>query len=261
MRSLFESQRDMARCLVDPRTHVEEPALFAGPAPRIERGLAIHRANVNAAAVKALSAAYPVISQVVGTEFFDALAREYRRANPSTSGDLNEYGAAFAAFLAGFPHVSHLAYLPDLARLEWRVHEAQGAADGRAWDAATIGSVDAQRQDAICFAWAPGTAVVESSYPVARLWIIHQDGYEGEFTVDWTTAERALVAREGLCVSVHVLDEGEAAFLGAALDGRTLGAAATAALAIDPAFDLGRFLARVVAMNLICGFTLQGTPT
>ena len=115
MPSLFESQRHLARCLADPRSMGSTGALLAGAPARIERGLAVYRANSNAAAAKALAGAYPVVSQVVGAEFFEALARAYRRAHPSTSCDLNEYGAEFAPFLAGFPHVSHLAYLPDLA--------------------------------------------------------------------------------------------------------------------------------------------------
>jgi len=261
MPSLFESQRAMARSIANPRASGGASPVFAGAAPRIERGLAVYRANVNAAAAKALAAAYPVILQVVGPEFFDALAREHRRAFPSTSGDLDEYGATFAAFLADFPHVSHLAYLPDLARLEWRVHEARAAADGRAWDATTIGEVASQRQDAIRITWAPGTAIVESQFPIARLWTLHQDDHEGEFTIDWSVAERALVARDGFAVTVQFLDEGEAAFLGAALDGGTLGHAATVALSRSPAFDLGRLLARAIAMNFLCGFTLEGTST
>ena len=210
-----------------------------------------------AAADKALSAAYPVIRQVVGAEFFHALAREYQRGTPSTSGDLFDYGAAFAPFLATFEHTRDMPYLPDLAQLEWAAHRAYGAADGAAWDPATLMAVDGDDQGAIRFEWSPGTAVIESAYPIVRIWTIHQPGFDAEFAVDWGIAERALVARDGFAVTVGALTAGEAAFMARSLGGASLADASSAALQADAAFDLGALLARAIGANLIGGFTLS----
>ena len=68
---------------------------------------------------KVLGSAFPVVRQLVGEEFFSALARAYGMAHPSDNPDLNRFGAAFAGFLRDFPHVAELPYLPDMARLEW----------------------------------------------------------------------------------------------------------------------------------------------
>jgi hypothetical protein len=254
MTDLLALQTDFSAALRDSDRAPAAGRWLAGDPGHVDRRMAIYRANMVAAADKALSAAYPVIRQVVGAEFFHGLAREFQRATPSSSGD------RFDAFLAAFEHTQSLPYLPDLARLEWAVHRAYGAADAPDWDAGALAAVEPDRQAAIRFQWSPGFAVVESRYPIVRIWTIHQPGYAGEFSVAWDLADTALVARDGFVVTVDACGAGDAAFLAASLAGATLGDAAAAALQDPLDFDLGALLARAVAARLICGFTLRATP-
>ena len=256
MSELLEIQRDLAGALRDPGSSDRAGQWLSGGPALLERRLAIYRANVAASAAKALVAAYPVLCRVVGELDFDGLARAYQNLFPSTSGDLFDYGAQFAEFLAQSPYSTSWPYLADLARLEWAVHRAYGAGDAKAWDQATLGQVAPARQAGIRFDWAAGTAIVDSKYPVVRIWQIHQSEYDGEFSVAWNASECALVAREGFRVGVSVLDAGDAAFIAGSLAGAPLGACVEAALAVDPAFDLGRLLSRAVARNIICGSAL-----
>ena len=256
MPELLAVQTDFAAALRDRERSGDVGRWLAGDAAVADGRLAIYRANMVAAADKALSAAYPVIRQVVGPEFFHGLAREYQRGTPSTSGDLTEFGATFDVFLAGFEHVRTMPYLSDLARLEWAVHRAYGAADAPDWDAATLAAVEPDQQAAIRFQWSPGLAVVESRYPIVRVWTIHQPDYAGEFSVAWDLADTALVARDGFAVGVSECAAGDAAFLAASLSGAPLGEAAGAALAHHRDFDLGALLGRALAARLVCGFTL-----
>ena len=255
MADLLAAQRDFAAALRDPGAVPAAARWLAGDAVQAERRLAIYRANVAASIARALGAAYPLIRQVVGEEFFDALARAHLAAQPSTSGDLHDYGASFAGFVAGFAHTQSLPYLPDLARLEWAVHRAYGAADASPIDTATLAAIPAERQGALRFVLADGSAVIESAHPVLRIWQIHQPGFDGEFGVDWTIGERALVAREGLRVSASALTSGEAAFLRAVLAGEAFADAAGAAFAADADVDLGALLGRVIAADLITAIT------
>jgi hypothetical protein len=256
MPELLALQTDFAAALRDADRIAVAGRWLAGDAGHGYRRVAIYRANMVAAADKALSAAYPVIRQVVGDEFFHGLAREYQRDTPSASGDLNEFGADFGGFLARFEHTQSLPYLPDLARVEWAAHRAYGAADAPDWDAATLGAVEPDRQAGIRFQWSPGLAVVASGYPIVRIWNIHQPGYAGDFSVDWERADTALVARDGFTVTVTECSAGDAEFLGASLAGACLGDAAAAALQRHPDFDLGALLARTLAARLIRGFTV-----
>ena len=256
MPELLALQAGFAAALRDSGRTAATQRWLAGDPAHVERRVAIYRANMVAAADKALSSAYPVIRQVVGDEFFHGLAREYQRATPSTSGDLTGFGATFDRFLADFEHVRTLPYLPDLARLEWAAHVAYGAADVPDWDAASLGTVEPERQADIRLQWTPGLAVIPSRYPIVRIWMIHQPGYAGEFSVAWDLADTALVARDGFAVNVAECGAGDAAFIAASLAGAPLGEAAEAALEHHPDFDLGALLARALATRRICGFTL-----
>ena len=256
MPELFDFQSDFAAALRDRQRTSAMQRWLAGDADLVERRMAIYRANMAAAADKALSSAYPVIRQVVGDEFFHGLAREYQRGTPSASGDLTDFGATFDAFVSAFEHTRSLPYLPDLARLEWAVHRAGGAADAPDWDAGALATVEPEQQAEIRFAWSPGLAVVESAHPVVRIWTIHQPGYGGEFSVDWNRADTALVARDGFAVVVTECGAADATFIRASLAGAPLGDAVAAALATHPDFDLGVLLGRALAARLVCGFTL-----
>ena len=255
MLELLAIQQDLVSSLQGADATSRAMRRLAGDAVLIEQRLAIYRANIAAAATKALVAAYPVIRQVVGETFFDGLAHAYQRAHPSTSGDLFDFGAAFAGFVADFPHTQSLPYLPDLARLEWAVHRAYGAEDAEAVDRQALAQVAPAQQAAIRFDWAAGTTIVDSPFPIARIWLIHQSEFEDEFSVDWSFRECVLVAREGFRVGVSTLGAGDAAFIAASLAGAALGAAAEKALAVDPGFDLGHLLSRFIASNVICGFS------
>ncbi|HEY1394079.1 MAG TPA: DNA-binding domain-containing protein [Methylibium sp.] len=252
--ALLQGQRAFAAALRDAAQ--TEPALhlFKGEQALVQRRLAIYRGNAVGAVAKALAAAYPVIVQIVGEEFFGGLARAHLRECPSTSGDLYDYGAGFAQFLAQFPPVAEFAYLPDLARLEWAAHRAYAAADAPLFDLQALARVPAAQQAGLRFQLAPGTALIRSAHPIVRLWTIHQDGYDGEFSVDWDRAETALVTRRGLDVLVSAVGPGMAMFLAGLLGGASLERAARLASDADAGFELAAALGAAVRANLICGF-------
>ncbi len=247
--------------------------LFTTDAATSARRIAIYRGNSIASATKALTGSYPVIREVVGEEFFDELARAYWMSTPSQSGDLGDYGASFDDFLAGFEHVRELPYLADLARLEWAVHRAECAADAPPFDASTLADVPEDRQSALIFTLVPGTAIVASNDPIARIWTLHRgessrssDRTEREhFDIDWTIGETALVARAGFAVRVVALDAGNAASLHAVQDGATLvdalaAGVAAAELAHVP-FDAAAASASWLTDGLLAGFRFLDVPT
>jgi len=202
-------------------------SLFRGAPERVLARLAVYRGNVVGATGKALAGAYPIVGKIVGEEFFDAVAREYLRRHPSASGDLNEYGAAFADFLAVFPHTQDLPYLPDVARVEWLAHRAYFAADAA--------PLDFERLASTRFALAPACALMRSAWPVARIWQIHQNDFTGEFSVDLNTgAENVLVYRPRFRVLVRALSDAHYRFLDALAGGTPL--------ASEPEFDVAHAL-------------------
>jgi hypothetical protein len=207
---------------------------------------------------KTLGAAYPVIRQLVGDDFFAGLGRAYAAEYPSADGDLNEYGAAFAAFLDAFPHVRGLPYLPDVARLEWLVHRAHYAADHHALDHRRLTDVAEIDYPRLVLKLHPAVGLLESTYPIGRIWEVHEAGYSGEITVDLDSGPQGvLVYRPCFRTSVAVLSAGEAVFLAAAAAGKPLQAALERALGSDAHFDLAQSLHCWVISNVIVDFSID----
>lgn len=241
MRSLLELQERFGAAL-----------LGREPAGSMPRGMRVYIGNVFGNWTRALTAAYPIVQKIVGEPFFEGLARAYGRAHTSACGDLNELGARFPAFLAQDPDTQDLPYLPDVARMEWLAHRAYYAADSAPFDLDSLRATPPERHSALRLSRAPGSALFSSDWPLARLWAIHQEGHQGDLTVDFHGAlERILVYRRRWRVEVKSVAPGEYRFLAGARRGETLGDALGAALDADREFDPAIALARWVEAGVI----------
>lgn len=256
MPDLAQTQETFAAALTDAAQAAHAAAaLFSGaPASTVER-IAIYRGNVIANAGKALAGAYPITAKIVGDEFFEGLAREYLRRHPSVSGDLNRHGSEFADFVAEFPHTQDLPYLPDVARLELLAHRAHYAADAPQFDATRLASMAESTWGDLRPVLAPACALLESQWPLARIWEVHQDDYEGEFAVNLEAGpDRVLVQRPQFRVQVASVSLGAFRFLQHAAAGDTISAALEAALDSEADFDLPAALGAWATAGVIVGF-------
>jgi len=205
----------------------------------------LYRGNLVSTWGKALAAAYPVIEQLVGAEFFTALAREYGRAHPSDSGDLNRFGAHFEQFLRSFEHVQDLPYLPDMARLEWQLHRIHYAVHEPALQAQDI---NPQTLEQHTFPWQATAHLFESEWAVVPLWLAHQGA---EFPQEMTQPSRALLSRPQWTAQVTPLQTPAFAALKALKNGETVGAALDAAYALDENFDLAASLQQWLQQQIL----------
>lgn len=152
----------------------------ADPAARIR----IHRRTMYGALVGALSSAFPVCRRVLGAPFFDAMARRYLARTPSRTSDLHRYGADLPIFLAGFAPAAELAYLPDLARLEWARHIASCSRPIAAADLAALAAIPPLEYPDLCFEACVSLSLLQSPYPVVTIWRVNQPDWLGELDVD-----------------------------------------------------------------------------
>jgi hypothetical protein len=203
--------------------------------------LGIYRGNLSAHWDKSLAAAYPVVRQLVGEEFFSALARAYGKAWPSRDPDLNAFGDNFADFLAGFEHVADYPYLPAMAQLEWAVHRACHAPDAAVLDAAALGHLSPQEMETARFTMHPSSALHQSAWASTRLWLAHQPGGPG-LPDEMGTHSYAVVTRPLWQPQVVELAPAGFAALEQLAHGGSFGDALDAALALDGNFDVGAHL-------------------
>ena len=232
---LAAAQQTFADALFAP----EHEALITGQLKHAER-FALYRGNLKATWAKALGAAYPVIHQLVGEEFFEALAREYGRMYPSDDGDLNRFGAHMPEFLEAFPHTRELPYLPDMARLEWLLHRAHYAPSADAVEATGLAAIPPDALEQACFEFAPALKLFQSQWAVVQLWLAHHA--QAEWPQEMDAESRAMVARPRWKTAVIAQSQAAYAALSLLQQGATLGAALDEAFERDEEFNVAAHL-------------------
>lgn len=237
MPPLSDSQRDFAQSVMDADRPV--PAgitshLRARPVKRFN----VYRNNVYSSLIDVLQACFPVVTRLVGEEFFRATAKAYVEQHPPTSPVLMRYGHAFADFLQAFEPVDDVPYLPDVARLEWAWNEAYNAADRVPVSLEVLQSVPPEKAAALLFELHPSVRLVRSDFPVVTIWSANSGDDEPEPIDADAGGEDALVLRPGLEVEVRQLPPVGAVFIAALGDGLPLGAAAQCAVDLAEEFDL-----------------------
>ena len=220
------------------------------------RGLKAYQTNGHALAQRALQAAYPVLTQLLGEDSLADLARAFWHAQPPVRGDLALWGAGLAAFVAASEQLADEPYLADVARLEWALHHSASAAD-QPGDPASFALLLQHDPAQLQLRLAPGCAVLPSAWPVVSIVAAHLDATpsleEAGQRLHAGVAETALVWRAGLQPRVREAVAGEADLLTALLAGLSLSAALDAA----PALDFNTWLPLAVQSQLLLGATLS----
>ena len=193
--------------------------------------LAVYRHHVLASLTAVLESTYPVVVRVVDARFFRYAADRYIHAHPPLRPCLFEYGATFGDFLASFPPTRHLAYLPDVARLEWAMNAALNAPDVETATPQTL-------SPASPVALHPSVSLLRSSWPIDSIWRANQPLREGEVVDLQTGGERLQIWRAGDEVLFRRLSIAEDALRRALTSAGRLDAAAQAALAAEATADV-----------------------
>ena len=230
-------QEAFALALTDVGREQEIIAHLRASSPSDRLGL--YRGNLTATWNKVLRAAYPVICELVGDEFFTALTRAYGLAHPSDNADLNHFGATFADFLASFEHVVDYPYLPDMARLEWLLHRAHYAPGGVALSAEALSALSPDAFEHARFPLHPSASLFASKWDIVALWQAHQSDSALPFPQQMDVESFAAVVRPEWKAALAPLGAASYAALLALASGATMGEALDVAFDMDEAFDLG----------------------
>jgi hypothetical protein len=227
------------------------------PAQRLN----IYRNHYNFSLAEALKATFPVVCRVVDPRFFAYAASEFIKASPPCQVCLFEYGEGFPDFLASFPPCAHLIYIGDVARLEWMINGALHSPALPAIDSKHLAQLSTAEYPRLVFALQPSLRLIESRWPIDRVWHENKPGAQGEGAVDLGAGGCRLEIRQlGDDVVFRPLEPGEFALRAKLAKAGTLEAAVEAALARNPLFDTAEGLRRLFAEGLVTGFTLAPGP-
>jgi hypothetical protein len=246
-----EDQARFAAALLDPAAPPPK-GLVARAGWRLERRFQVYRNNVLSSLAAALALRFPVVARLVGSDFFQAMARRFVLAAPPRSPLLLAWGEAFPTFIEGFAPAAELPYLADVARLENAWWGAYHAAEAEPLPAAVFATTDPAVLLAARLDLHPATRLATSPHPIVAIWAVNTQESEVRPIAGWR-GEDALVTRPAATVEIRRLPAGGHTFIAALAAGASLNAAAEAALAAAPAFDLARNLAGLVEAGAISG--------
>lgn len=250
------SQTTFRAALLDASQPVPDGLMDAEDHPAGRR-FSVYRNNVAISLTEAMHQAFPVITKLLGPQNMDGLAGIFLRQHPPSSPLMMFYGQEFPAFLEGMAQLSHLGYLPDVARLELALRQAYHAADGDPIDPDAL-NIPPEDLMAARLALAPATQVLHSDWPIHAIWLFNTQDNSPKPAAG---AQEVLITRPDYDPVPHPLPPGGAAWIMRIQDGQTIGQAFEATVAETPEFDLGTTLALLLQGGAITSVTIERLDT
>ena len=259
MTLLMQQQQALVAVLLAPQDGAAQALLAShtrSDQSTARRGLLAYLANGAELAQRSLAAAYPVLAQLVGSEAFNAMTRDFWRHDPPQRGDLAQWGSALAAYVQSIAGLAEEPYLSDVARVEWALHSAATAPDAQL-DLLSLRLLVEHEPGELALGLCPGAACVCSAWPIASILNAHlvqmpslQDAGRklraghGETTLVW---------RKGFAPRMREASPGESAFVETVLAGDSLAEALDGA----PGFDFSAWLPEAVQDGLLIAVRLR----
>ena len=242
-------QSQFSTAILDPELAV--PAGLSDPEGRpAGRRFSVYRNNVAVSLTDALKQAFPVVTKLVGDEFFAAMAGVFLRQHPPTTPLMMYYGAEFATFLEGFEPVAHLGYLPDVARLEQALRLSYHAADAEPVSPETMQTIAPDRLMVAQFSMVPAVRMVQSQWPIYSIWLANTDE---SAPAPQMRAEAVLITRPEYDPMPVLLPQGGAEFMQALGKGQCFSDAIEAA---GENFDLTTMIGHLLTGQAIAEINL-----
>lgn len=239
-------QSDFHTALRDAARPIPPELLDSDNAPAGKR-FNVYRNNVTVSLIEAIKDGFPATAKLVGDTNFSQIARQFVALHVPRSPLMFLYGDTFPVFLAGITPLAHLAWLPDVARLEWALRVAYHAADAAPIAPETLQSLTPQAFMAARFNFAPAVALLQSDYPVTQI----RDYALGLGERPTGGPETVMIARPDFDATATPLPKPEAQLLTALLQGHPL----SEALDHAPQADLATLLPLLLQQQALHSLT------
>ena len=220
-------------------------------------GFSVYRNTVMKGCIDALSANFPTIERLVGSEWFRAAAAIHVNASPPSDARLLNYGEAFPAFLDDFEHAQQMPYLGNVARLDRCWSQVHVALDEPSIDLAALGTVAPDDMGRLLLT--PRAAATWRWFvdqPAYTLWRINREQLEMPENLDWI-GEGALLIRSAGRVTWQAVSAADCLFLDACVAGLPLEQAAERAMELNPALDISDLLTRLVTADVFASAVVE----
>jgi len=216
----------------------------------------IYRSSWQANMGNAMADTYPVIKKLLGVDFFQAMAQCYIEKNHSRYGDIHLYGEYFANFIREFEPARELIYLPEVARLEWMVHQVFHAADVDNIDIYRLASFSMSQLETSTIKLHPGLRLLQSNFPVHDIWRVNQSNFNQHVVINLDIGSvNLLVFRKDLNVVLLPLSLIDYQFIQRLQSTKNIAEAYTKTLQLDTEFNMASVLHLLFDYELVSEIT------
>lgn len=259
MTSLRELQRNfisdcLSADLTDDNVSLEQDINATGISAKGLMG--IYRESSIGNIIIPMQLTYPVVEKLVGEDFFRMTCRKFTEKHWPKTGNMDDYGNEFAEFLEQFEPAQSIAYLPDVARLEWLYHESSIADDMEASDWTAFSKLSPEEIADVSIHLHPTVRLFSSVYPVMKIWQMNQDGADEneELNLDEEGESYVLIIRTDFKAMLHEIDQSEKILLQSLLDGNPLYEAVELALETNENMNMQAFIEKYLSNGVFCRF-------
>lgn len=211
-------------------------------------GFAVYRNTWMKACIDAIEANFPAVACLVGQAWMRSAAAAFALEHMPTDGRLTHYGEAFGDFLATSFATTGLAYLNEVARLDWLFLACGNAADACTLPAARLAAFSASGLADTYLRPHPTARWHASPLPARTIWEASRSGHAVTGELAWRS-EATLMLRTDGQVRVHAIAERSCALLDACHAGHALGAALDLAMSAGHATCMDADLLHLVAIG------------
>jgi hypothetical protein len=117
-----------------------------------------------------LKACFPTVMKLVGTEFFEQLAKAFIMEKPLKQASIELYGSDFSEYIKHCKQADSVPYLADVALLDWSYDRSKTVFDFPVFPFENLTNLTDEEQMNISFSLVEHTVLIQSKYPSFSIW-------------------------------------------------------------------------------------------
>ncbi len=172
---LEQIQNDLVAAIFDNDIETAMQHIKGDEALSAKQRVGIYRGSVHGILTTSLGVTYPICKQLVGEKFFDKMCDVFIDKFPPKSPFFAKYGDSLNQFLLDFEPAKSLAYLPDMASLEWARNEVSQQTMAEPFDFSLLASLNEEQQSQLFFSLKDTMRLIQSNHRIDLLWFAHQE--------------------------------------------------------------------------------------
>jgi hypothetical protein len=197
------------------------PLNLQGGAPGEER-LSVYREGYGARMRESLAETYEAVKFVLGEDRFTDMALDYSKKYHSRDYNLSVAGRHLPDYLKNSDYSKKLAFITDLARLEWAIAETFHAFQEPALGASDMAAVVQEKLLLSRLVFQKGVTIFSSEWPVLDIWNARKTDRK-KVDIDLTgKPQTILIFRSGFQVRCELLEPWQAKLTIALMEGQNL---------------------------------------